>query len=233
MTVRSVEMISIIARALGELVDDVVFIGGCATPLLVEEAAQPDARMTEDVDFVIQAAAYGDYQQFAERIRAKGFQEDMNGELDGGGPLCRWILPAAGGRLIVDVMPTQADILGFSNPWYPAAFDTANRVTLPDGTDIRLVAPLYFLATKFDAWFQRGGGDLAHKDIEDIVFVLECRPRLSIEFMDETSAPLKAYIRDQSQQLLNMPNLTNMLPGLLIDQQGYGQVMYTLQIMAK
>lgn len=233
MAVRSIEMIMVIANALEELVEEVVFVGGCATPLLVEEAAQPEARMTEDVDFVIEAAVTQDYYRFAEKIREKGFREDMQGAIDGVGPLCRWTLDSGGGKLVVDVMPTEADVLGFANPWYPAAFEAADRVALPNQTDIRVVAPLYFLATKFNAWQQRGHNDVAHKDIEDIVFVLEYGPRLAVEFMDELNTELKDYLKESSNYLLNLAAFANLLPGMVTEDKGAARVLNTLRLMAR
>jgi len=222
-------MIMAVAGALEELVDEVVFVGGCATPLLVDEAARPDARMTEDVDFVIEAAATIDYYRFADRIREKGFKETMTGD----GPLSRWTITSGGVSLIVDVMPTQADVLGFSNPWYPDAYMKSNRVRLPNQSEIQLISPLYFLATKFNAWSQRGNGDLFHKDMEDIVFVLEYRPRLAIEFMDETSHSLKAYLKEQCRHLLGSPGFGSNFPGLLTEQTNHGTVVNALKIIGR
>lgn len=229
MPVQSIEMVMMIAGALEELVDDVVFVGGCATPLLVEEYAQPEARVTVDVDFVIEAAVMPDYYRFAERIRAKGFREDMMGD----GPLCRWRLPVHGGSLIVDVMPTEADVLGFANPWYPEAFDRAQQISLPNTQRIRVIAPLYFIATKFDAWSQRGRGDMGHKDIEDIVFILENRPRIPVEYLDETNDRLKTYLREQSRSLLNNTTFSNYLPGMVSGDAGQTQVLNSLSLLAR
>ena len=57
-----------------------------------------------------------------------------------GAPVCRWLLD----DLVIDIMPTRGDILGFSCRWYQLAFDTARQFLLPDGTMIRLVTPACF-----------------------------------------------------------------------------------------
>jgi hypothetical protein len=50
---------------------------------------------------------------FGERLRALGFLEDTSE----GAPLCRWVHSGT----ILDVMPLDEKILGFSNRWYRAA----------------------------------------------------------------------------------------------------------------
>ena len=50
--------------------------------------------------------------------------------------------------LVLDLMPTQGEILGFSNRWYPLALDTAQLRGLPSGRSIRIVTAPVFLATK-------------------------------------------------------------------------------------
>ena len=82
------------------------------------------------------------------------------------------------GRVKLDVMPTNEKILGFSNRWYEDAIHHASTKTLPSGIEIRVVNPVYFIATKFEAFAGRGKGDFFNHDLEDIVFVMENREKL-------------------------------------------------------
>jgi len=45
------------ARALGELCEELVFVGGCTTGLLITDAAAPDVRVTRDVDVIAEIAS--------------------------------------------------------------------------------------------------------------------------------------------------------------------------------
>ena len=95
-------------------------------------------------------------------------------------PICRWVTD----NVTLDVMPTDAEILGFGNQWYISAIEHAEIVELPSGKQIRMVSAPYFLITKLEAFEGRGGGDyLLSHDIEDIVAVLDGRP----ELFDEVS----------------------------------------------
>ena len=49
--------VELIAHALGQLRDELVFVGGCAVGLLMTDPAAAMARVTYDVDLVVEVAA--------------------------------------------------------------------------------------------------------------------------------------------------------------------------------
>ena len=118
---------------------EVVFVGGSTLDLLVTDAGSAPIRSTYDVDVII-AADYADYTAFCDRLRDIGFENDTRPDA----PVCRFIY----GDLVLDVMSTQKDALGFSNLWYEGAIQTATPATLPSGKMIRLIAAPFFLGTK-------------------------------------------------------------------------------------
>jgi hypothetical protein len=99
------------------LVDRLVFLGGCATGLLLTDVAAPPIRVTQDVDVITEVATMAEYYQLAELLRAGGFQADTTENA----PICRW----KAGDLLLDVMPTNPQLLGFGSVWYQEAFETA------------------------------------------------------------------------------------------------------------
>lgn len=103
-------MIELVARRLGELRKEVVFVGGASTALLITDPAAPDVRATTDVDVIVEVASTFDYYRLADKLRFLGFAEDTGEEA----PMCRWRIDG----IAVDVMPTDEGILGFSNRWY-------------------------------------------------------------------------------------------------------------------
>ena len=66
---------------------------------------------------------------------------------------------------------------------------------------------------------------MGHKDIEDIVFIIENRPRLPLEYLDETGDRSKTYLKEQSRTLINNTTFTNYLPGMVSDDTGRAQVL--------
>lgn len=187
----NVASIEIAAAALGELLPNVVFLGGCAVGLLITDTARPPVRATQDVDLIVEIGSKDEYYKLCERLRAAGLKEDKE-------IICRWRL----GTLKVDVMPTDESILGFSNQWYPEAIRSAQQVALPSGRKIRLISPALLLATKIEAFYGRGAQDFgASHDIEDIVTLVDGRPELASEVATQTAA-VRNYLREEIDDLL-------------------------------
>jgi hypothetical protein len=121
-------------------------VGGAVTGLLITDEAAGDPRPTLDVDAIAAITSYAEYAAFGDRLRALGFAEDTSEDA----PLCRWVHHG----MVLDVMPLDAKILGFSNRWYPAAMEAAVSRMLSDDLDVRIVTAPFFVAPKLEA-FQR------------------------------------------------------------------------------
>lgn len=204
----NLEMIRHVARRLGGLRERVVFLGGAATALLITDTATPDVRVTTDVDVIVDIASKGEYYRLAGSLRSLGFKED-SGE---GAPMCRWKIDG----IAVDVMPTDTEILGFSNRWYTQALQLATLTVITDGMTIRVVTGPYFLATKIEAFYSRGRGDfMASHDMEDIVTLLDGRPEITDEVR---AAPeeVKHFLMQSFRDFLHNRDFLDSLPGYLL-----------------
>jgi hypothetical protein len=69
----NLEMVLYVARKLGNLLEEVVFLGGSATGLLISDPAVPDVRMTQDVDVIVEAATRIEYHRLEQKLLHKGF----------------------------------------------------------------------------------------------------------------------------------------------------------------
>lgn len=196
-------MVGKVAEALGpELREQVAFVGGCTTGfLLTDEFVLEQVRHTEDVDLIVHVMGYPGFHTLQKALRAKGFK-DMPPDTDESAPVCAMKL----GDLRVDFMPDDPQVLGFSNRWYGEALETAMPYELSDDLSIRLVNPLYFLATKLEAFKGRGKGDtLSSHDIEDLLTLIDGRESL----IDEVSSGpegLLDYLTEEFSLLLNDSN---------------------------
>lgn len=205
----NLELIARIAEALGELRERFVFVGGCATGLLITDPAAAPVRATRDVDAIVAVVSLADYHGLAGKLRARGFTQTV----EEGGPPYRWTL--AGMKL--DVLPTSEAILGFSNRWYVPAMQTATVVQLRANLSIRLVAPAYFIATKLEAFLGRGEGDyLASHDLEDVLSVIDGRPELVAEITRADPA-LREFVAQIFGRLIADESFIDRLPGLVLD----------------
>jgi hypothetical protein len=194
-------------RLLQPLLDELVFVGGCATGLLITDPAAGGIRPTKDVDTITEAASYAEYATLSERLRELKLHEDHRE----GAPTCRW----RHGDLTIDVMPTDEKILGFSNRWYEPAIASAQNVEIA-GLSIRLITPVYFLATKLEAFRGRGNDDYSGShDLEDLIAVVDGRPEIVQEVR---SAPIdvRRYIASEFGRLLGTRMFIDALAGFLL-----------------
>jgi predicted nucleotidyltransferase len=191
----NLEILTFAVAQLGELADEMVFLGGCATGLLITDSAAPPIRQTQDVDAIVQVVSRAEYYQLAKKLRTKGFTEDTSD----GAPICRWKTD----KVTMDIMPTDTQILGFGNNWYGPAVEHAETISLYPEKQIRLVSGPYFLITKLEAYEGRGAGDyqMSH-DIEDIVAVLDGRPGIAEE-VKRAEPDLRQELSDRFITMLN------------------------------
>jgi predicted nucleotidyltransferase len=192
---------------LASLLDRIAFVGGCATGLLITDPGAAPVRPTLDVDVITEVASYAEYTTMEQQLRQLGFRESRAE----GAPVCRWV----SGDLILDFMPTDPAILGFSNRWYLPALQNATRV--PFGNfEIRLITAPYFLATKLEAFHGRSRGDyrMSH-DMEDIVTVIDGRSEVGEE-VQRADLPLRQYLSDEFGTLLSNRDFLEALPGHLL-----------------
>lgn len=193
-------MLKQVAEALGtDLRAKMAFVGGCTTALyLSDEFTLEQVRHTDDVDIIVHVMGRADFYTLQDTLRKSGFKISMPDPGETVPPVCAMQL----GELRVDFMPDDQDILGFTNRWYQQALSTATHYELEPGLTINLVDPVYFVATKLEAWKGRGNGDaLSSHDIEDILNVVDGRPELVAEIA-AGPAEVKAYIADEIRTLL-------------------------------
>ena len=222
-------MVERVAEVLGPLRDRVVFLGGSTTGLLVTDPAAPAIRTTKDVDVIVEVSTQMEYHALGQELRHLGFRHDT----DEGAPICRWTQA----DLVLDVMPTDAALLGFSNRWYPEALQRARIHTLSNGLGIRVVTSPYFLATKLEAFYGRGEGDfLGSHDLEDLVAVVDGRAELLGE-VRAASLALQTYLAEAFTTLLKAPDFTYAIQGHLPPDPGsqgrFGEVVGRLHALAK
>jgi predicted nucleotidyltransferase len=191
----NITRIKAVYNALGELRDRVVFVGGATVSLYADRQA-PDVRETDDVDILVEISSRWKYADLEEQLRNMGFKNDLDSKFLG-----RYLLPG----LIVDVMPTEESILGFSNKWYSEGFRTAIDCIIDEKHTVKIFTAPHFVASKLEAFKNRGNNDgRLSDDFADIVFILENRRSIWTDIYN-SEKELKEYLKDEFSRLQKNP----------------------------
>ena len=222
----NLEIMQLAVEQLGELVNEMVFLGGCATGLLITDPAAPSIRVTRDVDAIVQITSLIEYSRLSKKLRAQGFKEDISEDA----PICRWVAE----NVILDVMPTDPKILGFGNRWYQAAMEHSEKIILPNYKAIQMVSAPYFLITKLEAFDGRGNGDyLLSHDIEDLIAVLDGRPE-TIDEIKQADAKLVKALSGRFNSLYQDSRFVDSVSGHMpADEVSQARATFILEIIKK
>jgi hypothetical protein len=206
MLLDSVQAIRFVAERLDSLTERMVFLGGATLGLLVTAPGAAPPRPTKDVDLIVEITMLDHLNlSFRSQLVSRGFREVTDE-----GVICRWEIVGTK----VDIMPTTPGILGPSNRWYPSAIAQSQRYEFPDGPRIRLISPACFLATKLEAFANRGRGDFVHHDLEDVIAVVDGRPTIEKE-IESATPEIREFLAREIARLLASQTFLESLPGQL------------------
>ena len=180
---QNIVRIKAVHNSLADLKDKVVFVGG-ATISLYAERQTFDVRPTNDVDVIIEILNYNERTKLEEKLRNFGFQHDIDRII------CRYKIQG----IIVDIMPTTTESLGFSNRWYTEGFKNAINYEIDERNTVKILTSPYFIAVKLEAFKDRGRSNgRTSQDFEDIVFILENRQTVWEE-LNNTEGEIRTYL---------------------------------------
>lgn len=204
----SIELLETAAGALGPLRERVVFLGGATIGLWMTDPASRAPRVTYDVDVVAEVLTRARYEAFQAALRQAGFQEDIES-----GVICRWQHPETG--LILDAIPAEPSLAGFAGRWLGPAVEAAIDHWLQSGTVIRVVPPAYLLATKLEAFADRGADDcMTSRDFEDIILLVDSREELREE-LESAPDDLHAYVKRELNRIMGLATFEYGVEGAL------------------
>ena len=209
------EGMRIVAKRLEPLHTPFAFVGGAVVGLLVDHPDLTELRPTKDVDVIVEVFSYRQFSVLEERLRAIGFQ---HGTAEGA-PICRWMV--AGCR--VDIMPIDSETLGMNSRWFPEALRLSRVTDLGEGCTARVVSPALFLATKLEAFKDRGKGDYyGSHDLEDLVTLVDGRAAIVAE-MASAPGEVRDFVATSFAKMLRHSDFGEALPGHLSGLAGARQ----------
>jgi predicted nucleotidyltransferase len=103
-------------------------------------------------------------------------------------------------------MHIDPEVMGFSNRWYEDGIKHAVEIELPGKKEIRVFTAPYFVASKIEAYNDRGKKDMrTSPDFEDIIYVLDNRNEIVQELL-RSEDNIREYVQQFLAELLNNPD---------------------------
>jgi len=189
-----------IAKALKELNEQMVFVGGAVVSLYTNDVAADEIRPTGDIDMTVILSNRVKWPQIEERLRALQFFPDPFGHA-----MCRYLYK----DIPVDVMPPEGSNFGPSNRWYKIGFDQLQTINL-EGVNINILSAPYYLATKFEAFNSRGKDYRTSHDMEDIIYILDNRIEIAEE-IEKSPKKVRMFLQSELQKLVTQSVLEDVL----------------------
>ncbi len=187
-----------VAEGLGDLLPKVVFVGSSILEMYATLPAAPEIRPTHELDLIIALPAPIEYVCWEDNLRQRGFiaQHDA-------GPPFYWTYQG----IHLNFKPLFTDSVTIENRWYEEGVFHAQKLTIAPGCTIKIFSPVYFLATKCEAFAHRGQGDFrTSEDFEDILFLLENRPEIQTE-VSRAFYEVRQYLHEAFASFLHHPAL--------------------------
>ncbi|GHA47455.1 hypothetical protein GCM10007103_30490 [Salinimicrobium marinum] len=211
-----------IALALGELNENVVYVGGAIVSQYINDAAAEDVRPTKDIDITMEIFSVGELEKLRNTLTERGFTQSSEDLI-----MCRFRFQG----IKVDVMSTKEVGWAPANPWFEPGFPKAIPIQIEE-TQIRILPLAYFLATKFSAFSSRGGKDprMSH-DFEDIVYILNYTTDFKEEIL-RSDVGVKQYLIEEFQKILKDNRIQEAIIGNLYYEdrlERFDRIMYELQ----
>lgn len=192
---RNINKIETLASVLGDLLNNVVFVGGSVLELYVTDHAAYENRPTDDIDIVISAPTLGGFFSWEQQLEQKGFKRVLDSPKN---KKYLWSYQ----KIEVNLIPMLTESLGYTNRWYEEAVFHAISYTLPNETSIKLFPAAYYLASKIEAYQQRGKDDIRlSEDFEDIIYLLGSRLEI-LEEIGNAFYEVRNFIREAFLVLL-------------------------------
>lgn len=186
----NLRVVETVAKALEEINDEVIYVGGAIIGLYATEDGADLPRPTTDIDIIVQISTYSQMDELRERLANKKIYPAAEETI-----MYRYTYEG----VLIDFIPTKDTPLGPTNRWFKLGFERAYPVTIGD-TIIRILPVSLFLATKWEAYMNRGDDPRMSHDFEDIVYVLDNNPNL-IEDVSQAEKEVQDFLKEMSIEI--------------------------------
>jgi predicted nucleotidyltransferase len=188
----NIAVVAEVAEALQHIKDQMVFVGGAVVSLYTDDPAADEIRPTQDIDMTLNIVNLSHWEKVQEQLGALGFYPDPFGH-----SICSYKYK----DIPVDIMASEEGPLGPANRWYKMGFENLWTAKAKD-QEIKILSAPCYLATKFEAFNDRGSDYRTSHDIEDIIYIVDNRVGI-VEEIRKDDYRIANFIKEQLQKIIN------------------------------
>lgn len=191
----NLQLIEKVALGLGEINDEVVYVGGAIISLYITDEGAEPPRPTKDIDISVQISTYAQMDELRERLSLKKFYP---------APTESVMYRYAYEGILVDFIPFEATPLGPTNSWLKPGFDHAYPIKIGQ-LEINILPVSLFLATKWEAYKSRGSDPRTSHDFEDIIYLIDNNLEI-LENVLNAAEDVQRFLKEMSREILGHPS---------------------------
>ncbi|NQX98954.1 MAG: nucleotidyl transferase AbiEii/AbiGii toxin family protein [Flavobacteriales bacterium] len=188
----NLKVVEKVALALGDLNENVIFVGGAVVSLYVTDEGAEQPRPTKDIDISVQISSYSEMDQLREELARKKIYPATTATV-----MYRYTFE----DILIDFIPYEETPLGPTNSWLKPGFKKAYPVKIGE-TEIKILPVSLFLATKWEAYNSRGSDPRMSHDFEDIIYVIDNNIGL-IDDVTKADKNVQRFLKLMSNEILS------------------------------
>lgn len=188
----NLKIVEKVASTLGELNDEVIYVGGAVVSLYATDPGAEQPRPTKDIDISVQISTFSEMDVLREKLATKKIYPAPSEKI-----MYRYSYE----DILIDFIPYEATPLGPTNSWLKPGFKKAYPVKIGN-IHINILPVGMFLATKWEAFKSRGNDPRMSHDFEDIIYIIDNNMNL-IDDVKNSSVKVQTFLKKMSEEILS------------------------------
>lgn len=191
----NLKVVEKVALSLQEINDQVIYVGGAVVGLYATDEGAEQPRSTKDIDISVQISTYSQMDELRENLAQKKIFPVPTEKV-----MYRYSLD----DILIDFIPFEETPLGPTNSWLKPGFKKAYPIQIGK-IKIKILPVSIFLATKWEAFKNRGNDPRTSHDFEDIIYIIDNNLELAQDFVNAEN-DVKKFLKEMSYEILNHPS---------------------------
>jgi predicted nucleotidyltransferase len=180
----NISVVEEVAIVLGELKNHMVFVGGAVVSLYANDPVADEIRPTSDIDLTVNLLNFKSWSDLQNDLAQLNIFPD---------PFGHSIYSYKYKDIPIDIIPASNSLIAATNSWYVHGFDSLWKIKA-NKTEINILSSACYLATKFEAFNNRGKDYRSSHDFEDIIYILDNRINI-VEEINQSKHIIKDFLK--------------------------------------